>query len=50
MKRVLVFRVLGLCFPDTRSEAKSIEVCLDDGLGAAADKNKAKIASSIQIL
>ena len=28
-----------------RSEAKSIVVYLDDGLGAAADKNKAKIAS-----
>ena len=28
-----------------RSEAKSIVVYLDDGLGAAADKNKVKIAS-----
>ena len=28
-----------------RSEAKSIVVYLDDGLGAAADMNKAKIAS-----
>ena len=28
-----------------RSEAKSVVVYLDDGLGAAADKNKAKIAS-----
>ena len=28
-----------------RSEAKSIAVYLDDGLGAAADKNKPKIAS-----
>ena len=32
-----------------RSEAKSIVVYLDDGLGAAADMNKAKIAS-LQVL
>jgi len=33
-----------------RSEAKSIVVYLDDGLGAAADKNKAKIASLLKYM